>query len=516
MMSTLPARTLANEAVAGTDPLPSVMALCDALQRASIRYCHWKSTNTLDMSAAGDKDLDLLVARTDSLKFSAALSECGFKLAHAPTEKHMPGVLDYLGYDADADKWVHVHAHYQLVAGHDLSKNYRLPIEQPFLESAVQKGIFKVPAPEFEFIVFVIRMVLKHLMWHAIVSGGRRLGTAERQELSYLQNQVVEARVNSILERHLPYLSATLFRNCVDALAPDSSFWCRARAGRQLEARLRACARRARGNELVTIVTRRAASAVLRRIRRVPPGYRLGTGGAAIAIVGGDGAGKSTAVDGLRLWLASYFATRCAHLGRPAWSPFTIAVRGFLKIGHLLRLYGAEASVRDTLAEKSWISPGYAWLIREVCRARDRYWTYVRARRYAANGGIVIFDRFPLAQVELMDGPLARRFVQNLSAAAGAHSFLRPHSEKGLVKYLTRLEENYYKEIVPPECLIVLRVDPDTAVHRKPDERECDVRERSAEIWRLNWQHTGAHVIEACKCRKDVLSELKSLIWTQL
>lgn len=515
-MSTLPGQMIASECVTAEVPLASVVTLCDALQRKSIRYCHWKSNNTLGMSATGEKDLDLLIARADSLKFSAVLSECGFKLVHAPAENRMPGVLDYLGYDAGAEKWVHVHAHYQLVVGHDLSKNYRLPIERQYLESAVQRGVFRVPTPEFEFIVFVIRMVLKHLMWHAVVSGRCRLRPAEHQELLYLQSHVDEVRIDGILERHLPFLSVTLFWDCVDALASDSSMWFRASAGRRLKTKLRAHARRARHSEFILMVRRKAESVVRWRIRGTPRKYRLGAGGAAIAIVGGDGAGKSTAADGLHRWLYGYFATTCAHLGKPRWSPVTVAIRGILKIGHLLGLYGAEAAMRDTLAEKSCVSPGYAWLIREVCRARDRYWTYVRASRRTANGGLVIFDRFPLAQIELMDGPLTRRFVQNLSEAPGVSDFLRPRAENRLVRFLIKLEENYYKGINPPECLIVLRVDPDTAVQRKPDEEEQFVRERSAEIWRSNWQHTDAHVIEADKCGEDVLAELKALVWAQL
>jgi len=132
------------------------------------------------------------------------------------------------------------------------------------------------------------------------------------------------------------------------------------------------------------------------------------------------------------------------------------------------------------------------------------------------NGDPVIFDRFPLAQIELMDGPLTRRFVHDLAAAPGAKSFLRPRADSCLARFLMRLEENYYKQIRPPELLIVLRVHPDTAVQRKQEEPEGFVRERSTEIWEQDWHHAGAHIIEAGKCKTDVLAELKALIWAQL
>ena len=142
--------------------LPLVQELCNVLRMENIDYCHWKSNNMLERSANGDNDLDLLISRADGSRFTEILFRLGFKQAHAPGEKQMPGVLDYYGYDEQAEKWVHVHAHYQLIMGHDMTKNFRLALERPYLESAVQGELFRVPSVEFEFIILVIRMILKH------------------------------------------------------------------------------------------------------------------------------------------------------------------------------------------------------------------------------------------------------------------------------------------------------------------------------------------------------------------
>ena len=132
--------------------LDLVVSLCRALAERGITYCHWKSNHALERSASGENDLDLLVDRRDASRFTELLHRYGFKQAQAPPDRQMPGVLDYYGYDEGADKWVHVHAHYQLILGHDLTKNYRLLVEGPYLESAIQADVFKVPAPEWEFI----------------------------------------------------------------------------------------------------------------------------------------------------------------------------------------------------------------------------------------------------------------------------------------------------------------------------------------------------------------------------
>ena len=155
-------------------------------------------------------------------------------------------------------------------------------------------------------------------------------------------------------------------------------------------------------------------------------------------------------------------------------------------------------------------------MLREVCRARDRYLTYVKARRFAARGGLVILDRFPLPQLQLMDGPQAERFIRELTDGPQAGRFMSPRRSSRLAKVLVELDESYYYPIVPPEVLIVLRVDPEIAVQRKTEEDATSVRERSTEIWELNWEGTDAHIIDGSKSRMEVLTELKARIWSKL
>jgi hypothetical protein len=496
--------------------LDLVDKLCRALAAEDVTYCHWKSNNALDRSASGDNDLDLLVSRADIARFAGILCRLGFKAASAPVEKQLPGVQDYFGYDPRADKWIHVHAHYQLVLGHDTTKNVRLPIEKPYLESAVQGDLFRVPAPEFELIVFVIRMMLKHATWDAVLSREGRLKAVERRELAYLKAQIDPGRVEELLRQYLPYISVGLFRNCVRALEPGCPAWTRVSTGHRLLAGFRADARRSGIVDLGQRLERRAVSVLRRRILGSSPKYRLQAGGAMVALVGGDGAGKSTAIDALYGWLAEHFETTTAHLGRPTWSLTTRCVRGILKIGNLLRLYPVDASLRETIGQQSLVSPGYPWLLREVCRARDRYRTYLNARRYAAKGGLVLLDRFPLPQIQLMDGPLAARFVSQLAASPQAKGWMRPHPNSQLAKALVKLDERYHAQFAFPELLVVLLVNPSLAVERKTDEDALSVRERSTEIWNLNWEDSGAYVVDGSRSKADVLAELKVLLWSRL
>jgi thymidylate kinase len=135
--------------------------------------------------------------------------------------------------------------------------------------------------------------------------------------------------------------------------------------------------------------------------------------------------------------------------------------------------------------------------------ARDRYRTFRAARRFATNGGLVVCDRFPLPQLETMDAPRVRRLGD-------------PGRFQGLVARLEAIERRYYDAIANPDVLIVLRVDPEVAVARKPEEDPEFIRARWAEVWAVDWEEVPAHVIDAGAPREDVLAALKAHVWQSL
>ncbi len=481
-----------------------VSGLCNALAAGEIVYCHWKSNAALDRSARGDNDLDLLVSRTDAQVFTQILYRLGFKEARVPSAQELPGVLNYYGYDRKTDRLVHVHAHYQLILGHDMTKNYRLPIEKPFLASATQGRLFKVPAPEFEFIVFVLRMVLKHSTWEPLLCRQGALPSAARRELEYLEPLVNRTRIHEILKQHLPIIDAAFFDDCMRSLRPDCPIWTRAKIAYQLQKRLQACARRPHLLDACLKVWRRLIGTTRRRILKYVPRKRLASGGAIIALVGGDGAGKSTAVDELHAWLSKDFSTMKAHFGNPPWSWTTFAVRGAVKVGSWLDAFLYRKSWAGTGKENhSRAIQGYSQLLRNICTARDRYRTYAKARRFSTNGGFVIADRFPLPQVKLIDGARS-----DLTKSAG-----QTHR---LVKFLVWLEKSYYQPMMLPDLLIVLRVDPETAVRRKTHENAALVRARCREFLETEWGEAPDHFVDASRSKAEVLSDLKSLVWSAL
>jgi thymidylate kinase len=85
-----------------------------------------------------------------------------------------------------------------------------------------------------------------------------------------------------------------------------------------------------------------------------------------------------------------------------------------------------------------------------------------------------------------------------------------------LVRFLLKAETNYYNQIMPPDVLIVLRLDPEEAVRRKRDESEAHVRTRSTELWETDWRGTRAQVVDAGQSREDVRARLQSIVWKNL
>lgn len=483
--------------------LPLIERLCAGLEASGVDYCHWKSNAQIDRSASGANDLDLLVRRAHVSPFRETLAALTFARAYK-NGATVPGIESFYGFDAEAGRLVHVHAHYELVLGHDATKNYRLPIEDAYLDSASRDGLFHLPAPEVELVVFVIRMVLKYCIWDEVAWSALRrrwpgLKPAERRELQYLTERADDAAVAAFVEERLPYVGASLFEACHACVTSKRPQRERIRTARRLEVALEPYARRSHRVDAAFRVAGRVSLAASSRMRRRPRN-RFAAGGAIIAVIGGDGAGKSTAIAELERWLAADFDVRMIHLGKPPWSATTWITRAALKAA----VRGAAALERAVPSR--WtrrvaaVSNEYRPLVWFLCVARDRRRLYRAGRRFAAAGGLVISDRYPYDRLKLMDVP-------QIARVAGA-------PQGRLIRAMARLEERYHAAIALPELLVALRLDPEVAVIRKTTEPAASVRKRGAEIWNADWEGSAARVVDASRPPEAVAAELKELVWS--
>ncbi|MGA9747260.1 MAG: hypothetical protein WBQ50_07400 [Nocardioides sp.] len=480
------------------------IALREELRLAEVRYCHWKSNDMLHRSATGENDLDLLVHRHDSKRFLEVLARLGFKHARAPGRRDHPGVSHHYALDAPSGGFTHVHAHFSLVLGDDTTKNFRLPIEDAYLASCRHDTVFPIPSAEFELAVFVVRMMLKHFTWDAVAVGKGRLGGNEQRELDWLVERADSGRTLEVVGSHLGGLGVDLWGQCLDALVSHRPLMHRLVLGRRIIRALRPHARRSWPHDLFLRVARRGTWGTRAYVLRLPARKRITPVGATIAIVGGDGAGKSTAVAGTTKWLGGPLRVKQLHLGKPRPSLLTLAVKGPMYVARsagLLESAWASIDPRTATPEEF---PGNAWALWHLFTGRDRLRDYTKARREADTGGLVVTDRWPLPQIATMDGPRTTWTLRN------------PEQFSRLTLRIARAEQRIYDQIQPPDVLVVLRLDPEVAVARRHDEPSRYVRARNTEVYDADWSGTGAVVVDATLPPEQVLDAVRRTIWERL
>ncbi len=487
-------------------PLGLVVTLCRELARRGIDYCHFKSTEALDRSAAGLNDLDLLVRRADAARFAELAHGLGFLRARSRGVHDVPAVVHYYAPDPGTGRLVDLHVHYQLVVGDDMTKNHRLPIENAYLAASRQEALFRVPAPEFELALLVVRLVLKHATWDATLTGQGAASASEKRELADLSRQADDVAVWSVVRETMPYLPEDLWRQCVDCAFGRTGQLRSARVAQRLERALAAQARTPTRVDVPRRIVRRAALFTRRRVLRRPPERMTPeTGGAVIALVGGDGAGKSTTVAATADWLRPAFRTATIHLGRPRRSLTTAAADTAWVLTRPVRSVSVSGPAELARTDATPLGRrGEVALLRQVLTSRDRYRAYVRARRLAGRGILVVCDRFPLPQLVTMDSATAPRLDPARTGSAVARA-------------LARLERRYYARMAEPDVLVVLRVPPEVAVERRRGSEDPDfVRPRVAEVWTADWFGTRAAVIDAARSLDEVQAQVRAAVWARL
>jgi thymidylate kinase len=483
------------------EPLSLVGQLGAELERTRVRYCQWKSHSKWHRWATGAGDIDLLVDTADADKLSRVLKRLGFLPVVVPPHQRLLGARSYFGLDAGTGRLVHVHAHRRLLVGRPWSATYALGLEDLFLSSATPSVVFRTPAPEFELIGLVIRMVERYRLTEAL----RRQdpddwSAAALQERSHLETRIDRVKLARALEQ-VPFLDARFFERCRQSLEPAYPRSKRVLLRWQLLHRLRAEAARPTISVAWTTLLRWAHSLAGRR-----PGdarKRFVGGGMVIALAGGDGAGKSTCARELLAWLSPAFECASFHLGKPRRSFRTLIVAaalwGQMLFEKLVRGSRSQWPLQTDIL--SGRTPGYLELLRHLCTARDRYRLALEAKRLAAGGALVVCERYP--DITTLAGPA----IQQLHY---------PMPRARVARWLVTAEVRYYERIPPPDLVAVLLVEPEVAVQRKRDEPAPYVRRRAQLVKDRDWTGTEARLIDANRRLPEVIRDLKCVIWSAL
>jgi len=368
----------------------------------------------------GEGDVDLLVDRADLQRFTSTLGRLGFKQGLSRPENHIPGVFNYYGFDTQANRLVHLHVYSQLILGDRSSGMYRLPIEQPYLESAGPGDFFRVPAPEFEFIIFVLRMVLR-FSWETVLRSEQATRLAAVQnEFWYLKNRLDHDNLHAVLKPILPLPGSGFLCPVQPVARKHASVWARYRLKRKLQARLRTYAIEPQVFHSVRSLGHRALARIRTRLI-APAGNAPGEWRSCNRLVGGDGAGKSTFVDDLYTWISLAFGAKKFHLGKPPRSPLTLVVSLARRAGaRVLKLVKGKERLSGRSIEEDATPqfPGYLRLLLWVCIAYDRYRLYGEARRFAAAADWPSATGFPCPRSSRWTGRILPALCQQRPAAS--------------------------------------------------------------------------------------------------
>ncbi|HVH69046.1 MAG TPA: oligosaccharide flippase family protein [Gemmatimonadales bacterium] len=475
---------------AANGTMPLVRQLGDALRANRIRYCQWKGHGKRERWARGNGDVDLLVDEYDHDRFVDVLRGLGFKPTRSRNGNHRSDDLHYFGLDVATGSLLHLHVRQRLVLGRPWATTYALPLERALLGSAVQNDVFRAPTPELELVVLALHSVARMSWLETWTPGVPRWLVTARAELARLEGKTTRDRLRDALERHVPWVDLAFLDDCLAALRADPPTWRRAAAKLALHRRLRSHAEHPSLTVRLETWRRRLVTLGGMLARPLPPKYNAG-GGKIVSLGGGDGAGKTTCAAALHAWLSRDFATMRAHLGKPPKSLTRLGVGAVLRVAKWFDRAGTSAIVR------------YLEYCYYIATAHDRYRLYVKVRRFATNCGVAICERYPAPENLDLVGPRIARLIHGV-----------PHSR--LADFLARVELGYYDRIGFDDLLIILKLDPETAVRRKTTEPADYVRKRAQLVLDKDWTNTRARIVDASRPLPEVVADLKTVIWSAL
>lgn len=468
-----------------------VFAAWDA---AAVSYCHWKSIDHLDAALAAKTDLDVLVARADAEQAEAAARASGFVRFNTVPLRAYPGIEDFIAYDPGVGRLVHLHLHYQLVAGDRWVKAFRLPVEEAMLARRVRdsgSGVWVV-APGDELVQFCARMCVKFRNPFR-----RRRVRAEAAEIaSRLADPVHLDRLASDYPDAVLALAARVARLGPSDIGLDQASR-RARGAMQklrrmgwLEFRLRSWQRLA---YRLVVEFRRRKLGDLRHGRRRIPG-----GGLTVAFVGMDGAGKSAAVARTARFFAAQMNVATAFLGSGRSGAPWYRRLVFAVFGTRAFLSGHKAAKTDGGSRrKPWYLLAWIWLC-----AWDRRRALARAEAAMKDGSLVLVDRWPQDQIAgRFDGPR----IGEGEPAAGFASRVRDAEQA----VLARARE------LTPHLVLRFVVSPQKALARKPQDMKLEAAIQAAgQFATIDWPHRLAVVdIDADQPIEAVDAAVRGAIW---
>ncbi len=461
------------------------------LMEEHVSYCHWKSNEHLEEGLNGETDLDILVSETHKKLFSGVLTECQCIKVRPQFGSRYPKVEEWIGFDRETGKLIHLHVHFRMITGTKHLKEYVFPWNQLALDTRIldESGKVYVMEPDLELLILYMRIVLKQ--GKPIEKLDKfELDAGYRREILWLKQRMNERAFTELLENvwkegYQKVLSVILKKNpCKrDFEKLQKLVWAKTKTMKTGSVFGNKYLKTVRGKSVGIKCLFQKKFEIIPFITHKTMRGR----GVMLVFVGCDGSGKSKMTTEICKWLN--------------WK---LDAQNFY--------FGMGERYKKPLIYKM---TKWKWLpeeIRNICRIIFYYHLSLRCKRirrfierYVNKGGIAVCDRYPQSQFAgIYDGPKIRTLGLCENSILG--------------RKLARLEEKNLSQVEKesPDCVFKLIVPPEEAVRRSPGHAIQEVKRKAFITEKLRFDNSDIYEIDATQPYEKELLEVKGIIWDKL
>lgn len=497
-----------------------MLAICHDLFSSwnckGVRYCHWKSNEHLMEGLDGITDLDIFVQESDREIAEEELTRNKYKKCIPQCSSRYPKVDEWIGFDNQTGKLVHVHLHYQVVTGTKYCKEYVFPIDNYLIETRIQDEETEVfvAMPELEIIILYCRIVLKAANKKHIIPS-----QDYTKEIDYLQQRINYSKllevccalfVSNANDIYSLLIQQTLSYDEWYRVFLIADSWLQPyRKYSKMETRIRYWFYRYL-NIFAAVSNSKLHTNFIRRKTFAPTGL-------SVCFLGADGSGKSTISFEIEKWLKWKVDAKRFYLG--SGDHYNSILKKILSRARKVSLekrLSSNVATKETIARKHQISLkkrilkcGYSILQSiYMCEIAAHSLKQIKAAdRYAKKGAIAVLDRFPQNQFAgIYDGPkIAMRYLED-------------GSKNILIRMLAKMEESLIEQAqrYQPSMVIKLHLTPEEAIKRKSDHSIEEVTPKTQITPQLVFANSRVYDVDAEMNYEAEIIEIKQHIWREI